>query len=172
MYFLMLWQMVFSGERHEANWHSNGFSPMWTSFLWRVRLLALVKTLWQCLKSHRCPRCALGALGDQKVPADVAWGSKFLVVLNTFTGGRGGTRFGCKSTLPWPNRLGRQSLCRSWHWVDGRGLDGIIVTDSEALKSICRLLGVRANNPKLGSQHAICLHHIRISTIVFPSFRR
>ena len=33
-----------------------------------------------------------------------------------------------------------------------------ITTDNEALKSICRLLGLRANNPTLGVQHAICLH--------------
>ena len=45
-------------------------------------------------------------------------------------------------------------------------------TDNEALESICRILGLRANNPTLGVQHAICLHHIRISTIVFPSFGR
>ena len=31
-------------------------------------------------------------------------------------------------------------------------------TDNEAFKSICRLLGLRANNPTLGVQHAICLH--------------
>ena len=37
------------------------------------------------------------------------------------------------------------------------------ITDNEALKSICRLLGLRANNPTLGVQHAICLHHIIIS---------
>ena len=42
-----------------------------------------------------------------------------------------------------------------------------VLTDNEALESICRLLGLRANNPTLGVQHAICLHHIRISTIVF-----
>ena len=33
-----------------------------------------------------------------------------------------------------------------------------VPTDNEALKSICRLLGLRADNPTLGSQHAICLH--------------
>ena len=31
-------------------------------------------------------------------------------------------------------------------------------TDNEALKSICRILGPRANNPTLGVQDAICLH--------------
>ena len=45
-----------------------------------------------------------------------------------------------------------------------------MITDNEALKSICRILGLRANNPTLGVQHAICLHHIRISTFVFSSF--
>ena len=35
-------------------------------------------------------------------------------------------------------------------------------TDNEAIESICRLLGLRANKPTLGVQHAICLHHIRI----------
>ena len=47
-----------------------------------------------------------------------------------------------------------------------------VLTDNEALESICRLLGLRSNKPTLGVQHEICLHHIRISTIVFPSFVR
>ena len=34
----------------------------------------------------------------------------------------------------------------------------VTTNDNEALKSICRLLGPRANKPTLGVQHAICLH--------------
>ena len=43
----------------------------------------------------------------------------------------------------------------------------LVATDNEALKSICRILGLRADNPTLGVQHAICLHHIRVSTSDF-----
>ena len=68
MYFIMLGQMVLSGEKHMANWALEGFlSSVDFLLVWRVRLLALVNTLLQ--SSHRC---ALGALGDQNVPADVA----------------------------------------------------------------------------------------------------
>ena len=41
-----------------------------------------------------------------------------------------------------------------------------IGTDNEALKSICRILGLRVNNPTLGVQYAICLHHKSRSSLL------
>ena len=42
----------------------------------------------------------------------------------------------------------------------------VTTNDNEALKSICRLLGLRVNNPTLGVQYAICLHHISRSSLL------
>ena len=42
----------------------------------------------------------------------------------------------------------------------------MIATDNEALKSICRILGLRVNNPTLGVQYAICLHHKSRSSLL------
>ena len=62
--------MVFLGERHEANWALEWFLSNVDFLLMACKVARLGENfIKMCLKSHRCPRCALG---DQKVPADVA----------------------------------------------------------------------------------------------------